>query len=108
MSFFCLDFGPRGRSPIEREKKLTSDIILRFFAAGALCCSSVHLVLTPLDVVKTNIQTNPEKYSNPIKTFNILLDEKGVSGFLAGWVPTFIGFFINGGVSYACTEFFRR
>lgn len=102
------DFGPRGRSPIEREKKLTSSIILRFFAAGALCQSSVHLILTPLDVVKTNIQTNPEKYANPFTTLSLLLEENGVSGLFAGWVPTFIGFFINGGLSYALTEFFRR
>lgn len=109
--FFLLpmvDFGPRGRSPIEREKTLTSDIVLRFFAAGALCQSSVHLVLTPLDVVKTNIQTDPKKYTNPFTTFGLLLEESGISGFFAGWVPTFVGFFINGGFSYALTEFFRR
>lgn len=87
---------------------MTKDIILRFFAAGALCCSSVHLVLTPLDVVKTNIQTDPEKYRNPIVAFNVLLEESGIPGFFAGWVPTFVGFFVNGGLSYAMTEFFRR
>ncbi len=109
ISFYTLsDFGPRGRSPIERERKLTKDIILRFFAAGALCCSSVHLILTPLDVIKTNIQTDPDKYTNPVTAFNLLLEESGLSGFFAGWVPTFFGFFVNGGLSYAMTEFFRR
>ena len=36
------------------------------------------------------------------------MEESGAAGFFAGWVPTFIGFFINGGLSYAFTEFFRR
>jgi len=102
------DFGPRGRSPIEREKKLTGPILLRFFAAGAICCSTVHLALTPLDVMKTSIQTDPKKYTDPITTFNLLLKENGVTGFFAGWIPTFFGFFVNGGVSYSLTEFFRR
>ena len=108
VTLLCQDFGPRGRSPIEREKTLTKDIVLRFFAAGALCQSSVHLVLTPLDVVKTNIQTDPKKYTNPFTTFSLLLEESGVSGFFAGWIPTFFAYFVNGGLSYSLTEFFRR
>ena len=102
------DFGPRGRSPIEREKKLDTGTLLRFYLSGALCSSSVHLVLTPIDVIKTNMQTNPDKYKGPLTAFKIVLEEKGLTGFFAGWVPTFIGFFINGGVSYTAIEFFRR
>jgi hypothetical protein len=102
------DFGPRGRSPIEREKKLDNGTLLRFYLAGALCSSSVHLVLTPIDVVKTNMQTKPEKYTDPLKAFKIVLEEKGFTGFFAGWVPTFLGFFINGGIAYTAIEFFRR
>jgi len=102
------DFGPRGRSPIEREKKLDNGTLLRFYLAGALCSSSVHLILTPIDVVKTNMQTKPEKYTGPVKAFQIVLEEKGLTGFFAGWVPTFVGFFINGGVAYTAIEFFRR
>ncbi len=104
---YSKDFGPRGRSPIERERSLTPDILIRFFAAGALCSSAAHLLLTPLDVVKTSIQTNPAKYTNPVSTFKLLLEENGIPGLFAGWVPTLIGFFINGGVSFALTEFWR-
>jgi len=49
------EFGPRGRSPIEREKELDISTYLRFMASGAVCASGVHLLLTPIDVVKTNI-----------------------------------------------------
>jgi hypothetical protein len=102
------DFGPRGRSPIEREKEIDASTLLRFYLSGAICCSSVHLVLTPIDVVKTNMQTKPEKYPNPLQALQIISQENGLTGFFAGWVPTFVGFFITGGISYTAIEFFRR
>ena len=102
------DFGPRGRSPIEREKKIDTGTLLKFYLAGALCASSVHLILTPIDVIKTNMQTKPEKYPDPFTSFRTVLEEGGASGFFAGWIPTFVGFFIQGGVSYTAIEFFRR
>ena len=102
------DFGPRGRSPIERERDLDVSTLLRFFLSGSLCSSSVHLLLTPLDVVKTKIQTKPEKYTDPLTAFQLLSDETGLVGFFAGWIPTFIGFFIHGGVVYTVIEIFRR
>ncbi len=102
------DFGPRGRSPIEREKKLDAGVFSGFYLSGALCASSVHLILTPIDVVKTNIQTDSEKYPGPISAFKTVLEETGPTGFFAGWIPTFVGFFIQGGVAYTAIEFFRR
>lgn len=43
------DFGPRGRSPIERDMQLGISSYLRFILSGAICCSGVHLALTPID-----------------------------------------------------------
>jgi hypothetical protein len=51
------EFGPRGRSPVERDLKLDFSSFLRFCASGAVCASGVHLLVTPLDVIKTKIQT---------------------------------------------------
>ena len=102
------DFGPRGRSPIEREMKLGISTYLRFVASGAICCSGVHLALTPIDVVKTKVQTDPQKYPGVLQAFKRIADEEGMGTFFTGWVPTFLGFFVWGGVSYALTEFLRR
>lgn len=102
------DFGPRGRSPIERDVQLTVSSFLRFCLSGAICCSCVHLVLTPIDVVKTKVQTMPELYPDAGSALNKLVDECGLSGFFVGWVPTFVGFFFWGGFSYSLTEFLRR
>lgn len=43
------DFGPRGRSPIERDMQLGLSSYLRFILSGAICSSGVHLALTPID-----------------------------------------------------------
>ena len=105
---FDPDFGPRGRSPIERDMVLSFGTYLRFVAAGAMCSSIVHLVLTPIDVVKTRVQTDPENYPDMVTTVNRVLEEGGIGGFFRGWAPTFVGFFCWGGVAYAMTEYFRR
>lgn len=105
---FDPDFGPRGRSPIERDMELGLTSYLRFVASGAICCSGVHLALTPIDVVKTKVQTDPQRYPGVIYSFQRVWKEQGLEGFFSGWAPTFVGFFVWGGISYALTEFLRR
>jgi len=100
-------FGPRGRNPIERQKNLNFYTTLRISAAGAICASCVHLALTPIDVVKTKVQTDPKGYPNPISAFQRVVKEEGLATFFNGWQPTFLGFFVWGGFAYIATEFFR-
>lgn len=102
------EFGPRGRSPIERDMTLGVEAYIRFAASGALCCSAAHLLLTPIDVVKTKVQTNPVKYTGVISSFKTVLKEEGAGSFLNGWAPTFLGYFVWGGVAYTLTELARR
>jgi hypothetical protein len=59
-------------------------------------------------VVKTKVQTDPIKYPGVIRSFGTVWKEEGTKGFLQGWAPTFVGFFVWGGVSYAPTELIRR
>jgi solute carrier family 25 (mitochondrial phosphate transporter), member 3 len=59
-------------------------------------------------VIKTKVQTDPLKYPGIVRAFTMILKEDGVEGFVQGWAPTFVGFFVWGGVSYALTEFIRR
>mmetsp|Transcript_20022 Transcript_20022/g.29684 ORF Transcript_20022/g.29684 Transcript_20022/m.29684 type:complete len:975 (-) Transcript_20022:56-2980(-) len=102
------EYGPRGRSPIEREMELGLGTYLRFSTSGAICCSAVHLAVTPIDVVKTKVQTDPEKYSSVFGSFKKVIEEEGLNAFFTGWQPTFVGFFVWGGFTYAATEFLRR
>ena len=45
------------------------DLYARFAFAGAVCCSVTHGALTPVDVVKTRIQLEPEVY-NRVSAFS--------------------------------------
>ena len=102
------DFGPRGESPIERDMKLDLPTFLRFCISGAICSSGVHLVLTPLDVVKTKVQTNPDKYPKISTSFATIWKDEGLGTFFTGWFPTLSGNFAAGSVLYAMTELIRR
>jgi solute carrier family 25 phosphate transporter 3 len=102
------EFGPRGRSPVERDLTLDLSSFLRFCASGAVCASGVHLLVTPLDVIKTKIQTDPDNYPDPVTAFQKLVKDQGLTGFFSGWQPTFVGFFCWGGFSYSLTELLRR
>ena len=102
-------FGFRGRSPIERERALDVSTVVRFMASGGICSSIAHLLLTPIDVVKTKVQTNPAVYDMGIMgTFSKVLEEEGAEAFFNGWEPTFVGFFLTGAVGFFLTEYFRR
>lgn len=102
------DFGPRGESPIERNMNIDVPTFLRFCLSGAICSSGVHLVLTPLDVVKTKVQTNPDKYPTIAPSFTKIWKEDGPGAFFTGWLPTLSGNFVSGAVLYAMTELIRR
>jgi hypothetical protein len=102
------EFGPRGRSPIERERQLDVASYLRFCLSGAICCAGVHLIVTPIDVVKTKVQTDPERYPGAVAAFNKVVTDDGIGGFFAGWLVTFMGWFIWGGFTYSLTEQLRR
>jgi Mitochondrial carrier protein len=77
-----------------RSKKLleirggASDVIeidWRFFLAGGLCAAASHGITTPIDVVKTKMQTNPEKYkSGVVSAAKEIINSEGVGVLLAG------------------------
>ena len=87
-------FGPRGRSPIESERSLGElSTVLRFMASGAVSSSIAHLILTPIDVVKTKVQTDGDNYNTGIGgAFRKVWEEEGPATFFDGWEPTFVGF----------------
>ncbi|XP_040986966.1 mitochondrial phosphate carrier protein 3, mitochondrial-like [Juglans microcarpa x Juglans regia] len=77
-------------------------------AGGTLSCGLTHTALTPLDVVKCNMQIDPAKYKSISSGFGILLKEQGVRGFFKGWVPTFLGYSAQGACKYGLYEFFKK
>ncbi|PON95683.1 Mitochondrial substrate/solute carrier [Trema orientale] len=83
-----------------------------FYAActvgGMLSCGPTHTAVTPLDLVKCNMQIDPAKYKSVSSGFGVLLKEQGIKGFFRGWVPTLVGYSAQGACKYGFYEFFKK
>lgn len=77
-------------------------------AGGIFSCGLTHMAVTPLDLVKCNMQIDPAKYKNISSGFGVLLKEQGVRGFFRGWAPTLIGYSAQGACKYGFYEFFKK
>ncbi|RRT79731.1 hypothetical protein B296_00021064 [Ensete ventricosum] len=84
--------------------------------AGIASCGPTHTAVTPLDLVKCNMQVSPNtcsfidpaKYKSITSGFGVLLKEQGVRGFFRGWVPTLLGYSAQGACKYGFYEFFKK
>lgn len=77
-------------------------------AGGIFSCGVTHMAVTPLDLVKCNMQINPAKYKSISSGFGVLLREQGVKGFFRGWVPTLLGYSAQGACKFGFYEFFKK
>ncbi|PIA26062.1 hypothetical protein AQUCO_10000023v1 [Aquilegia coerulea] len=77
-------------------------------AGGILSCGLTHMTVTPLDLVKCNMQIDPAKYKGIASGFGILFKEQGVRGFFRGWVPTLLGYSAQGACKFGFYEFFKK
>ncbi|KAL8140923.1 hypothetical protein V2J09_006944 [Rumex salicifolius] len=77
-------------------------------AGGVLSCGLTHMAVTPLDLVKCNMQIDSSKYKNISSGFGILLREQGIRGFFRGWAPTLLGYSAQGAGKFGLYEFFKK
>ena len=63
---------------------------------GILACGATHTAVTPLDVVKCNMQIDPKSYTGIAQGFRKVSGEQGVGGLFRGWLPTAIGYSAQG------------
>ncbi|GFP82424.1 mitochondrial phosphate carrier protein 3 mitochondrial [Phtheirospermum japonicum] len=77
-------------------------------AGGLLSCGLTHTAVTPLDIVKCNMQIDPAKYKSVSSGFGTLLKEQGIRGFFKGWAPTFVGYSAQGAFKYGLYEYFKK
>lgn len=84
---------------------------LKYYAlcgfGGILSCGITHTAVTPLDLVKCRIQTNPAKYGNIINGFKVTYADDGARGLLRGWAPTAIGYSLQGLGKFGFYEVFK-
>lgn len=67
---------------------------------GIASCGLTHTAVTPLDVVKCNMQTDPAKYKGIRTGFSIVLKEQGPAGLMRGWLPTLMGYSAQGAFKF--------
>lgn len=61
-----------------------------------MACGLTHTMVTPLDVVKCNLQTDPKNYTGIAQGFRKIATEQGFRGLFKGFMPTAIGYSAQG------------
>lgn len=74
---------------------------------GVLSCGITHTGICPLDVVKCNMQVNPEKYKTLFGGLRTLTNEGGKRAIWKGWAPTAIGYSMQGFCKFGFYEVFK-
>ncbi|KAK1327155.1 hypothetical protein QJS10_CPA01g00229 [Acorus calamus] len=75
---------------------------------GMFSAGTTHLAITPLDVLKVNMQVNPVKYNSILSGLSTLLREQGPSVFWRGWAGKFYGYGAQGGCKFGLYEYFKK
>ena len=75
---------------------------------GMLSCGLTHTAVTPLDVVKCNMQIDPKRYKSIGAGFSLTAKEAGLGGLVKGWVPTLFGYSAQGAGKFGLYEFFKQ
>lgn len=90
-----------------RIQMYSTDYFMACAVGGMLCCGVTHTGITPVDVVKCNMQIAPTKYTSIGSGFTLAIKEEGFRGLYRGWAPTLIGYSIQGAGKYGFYEFFK-
>jgi solute carrier family 25 phosphate transporter 3 len=86
----------------------TSGFYLKAALAGGICCGLTHGALTPVDVVKTRIQLEPQKYNQGMAaSARTVIAEEGAGALLTGLGPTCQGYFVQGWFKFGGVEVFK-
>jgi solute carrier family 25 (mitochondrial phosphate transporter), member 3 len=75
---------------------------------GILACGITHTAVTPLDVVKCNMQIDPKAFPGIGAGFSKIAQQQGVAGLFKGWVPTLFGYSAQGAAKFGLYEYFKK
>ncbi len=83
---------------------IASSIDFRYFVAGGSCAAISHGITCPIDVVKTRMQSNPEKYKSLLPATATIIKEEGAASLVKGLGPTLVGYGIEGALKFGVYE----
>ncbi|EKX74329.1 mitochondrial phosphate carrier protein, putative [Theileria equi strain WA] len=104
------DWDPRVSSPISRiPHPMVHDAsyYAKCMLGGVLSCGITHTLVTPLDVTKCKMQTNPQVYKGLLSGLGLILRQEGAGGLVKGWRPTLVGYSLQGLGKFGLYEFFK-
>ncbi|CAO2829697.1 unnamed protein product [Amaranthus hypochondriacus] len=99
---------PSASEPSKKIEMYSPQFYAACTAGGILSCGLTHMAVTPLDLVKCNMQIDPAKYKSISSGFGVLFKEQGARGFFRGWVPTLLGYSAQGACKFGFYEFFKK
>lgn len=76
----------------------------RYFVAGGTCAAISHGITTPIDVVKTRMQSDPCKYKSLLPATATIIREEGPQALVKGLGPTLVGYGIEGALKFGVYE----
>jgi len=80
----------------------------KFFLAGSTCCLATHGAMTPIDVIKTRIQIDPQhKGQNMLTAGRSIVAKSGPGVLMTGFGPTAVGYLLQGGAKFAGYEYWK-
>jgi len=81
-----------------------SSIDYRYFLAGGTSAAISHGITTPIDVVKTRMQSDPSKYKSLLPATATIIKEEGAGALVKGLGPTLVGYGIEGAMKFGIYE----
>jgi solute carrier family 25 phosphate transporter 3 len=81
---------------------------LRQALAGAICASATHVVMVPLDVIKTRLQVRAQAYTGTINAFSTIVKHEGYGALTLGLGPTAVGYALQGAFKFGVYEIAKK
>lgn len=75
---------------------------------GVMSCGLTHTAVTPLDLVKCNMQANPAEFNKGLGGgLSKIYAARGFGGLMTGWGPTLAGYSVQGALKFGLYEYFK-
>jgi len=105
-------------APQKKVKLYSGEYFALCGIGGILSCGLTHTAVTPLDLVKCNVQANPKVFPSTTVGFSKIYGgapdalamgfRSGMSGILKGWGPTLAGYSVQGLCKFGFYEYFKH
>jgi solute carrier family 25 phosphate transporter 3 len=87
--------------------KHDSSYYFKCMIGGIMACGLTHAAICPLDIVKCRMQVDPTLYKSIGDAFTKIKATEGTKGLALGFVPTLVGYSLQGAGKFGFYEMFK-